>query len=49
MAFKIAGSMPIKDGCKKVNPFIFEPMMKVEIEIPDEFTGTIICDISRRG
>ncbi len=48
MAFKIAGSMAIKDGCKKARPCIFEPMMKVEIEIPDEFTGTIIGDISRR-
>ena len=48
MAFKIAGSMCIKDGCKKAQPCILEPMMKVEIEIPDEFTGTIIGDISRR-
>ena len=48
MAFKIAGSMAIKEGCKKANPCILEPLMKVEIEIPDEFTGTIIGDISRR-
>ena len=48
MAFKIAGSMAIKEGCKKAQPCILEPMMKVEIEIPDEFTGTIIGDISRR-
>ena len=48
MAFKIAGSMAIKEGCKKSQPCILEPMMKVEIEIPDEFTGTIIGDISRR-
>ena len=48
MAFKIAGSMAIKDGCKKAQPCILEPMMKVEIEIPEEFTGTIIGDISRR-
>ena len=48
MAFKIAGSMAIKDGCKKAKPCILEPMMKVEIEIPDEFTGTIIGDISKR-
>ncbi len=48
MAFKIAGSMAIKDGCRKAQPCILEPMMKVEIEIPDEFTGTIIGDISRR-
>ena len=48
MAFKIAGSMAIKEGCRKASPCILEPMMKVEIEIPDEFTGTIIGDISRR-
>jgi len=48
MAFKIAGSMAIKDGCKKARPCILEPMMKVEIEIPDEYTGAIIGDISRR-
>ena len=40
--------MAIKDGTKKAQPCILEPMMKVEIEIPDEFTGTIIGDISRR-
>ena len=48
MAFKIAGSMAIKEGTKKAKPCILEPMMKVEIEIPEEFTGTIIGDISRR-
>ena len=48
MAFKIAGSMAIKEGTRKAKPCILEPMMKVEIEIPDEFTGTIIGDISRR-
>lgn len=48
MAFKIAGSMAIKEGCRKAQPCILEPMMKVEVEIPDEFTGTIIGDISRR-
>lgn len=48
MAFKVAGSMAIKEGCRKATPCILEPMMKVEIEIPDEFTGTIIGDISRR-
>ena len=48
MAFKIAGSMAIKEGCRKAQPCILEPMMKVEIEIPEEFTGTIIGDLSRR-
>ena len=50
MAFKIAGSMAIKEGCKKAKPCILEPMMKVEIEIPEENTGDIVGDIaSRRG
>ncbi len=50
MAFKIAGSMAIKDGTKKARPCILEPMMKVEIEVPEENTGDIIGDISsRRG
>ena len=50
MAFKIAGSMAIKEGCKKARPCILEPMMKVEIEVPEENTGDIIGDISsRRG
>lgn len=50
MAFKIAGSMAIKDGARKSKPCILEPMMKVEIEVPEENTGDIIGDISsRRG
>ena len=50
MAFKIAGSMAIKEGTKKAKPCILEPMMKVEIEIPEENTGDIVGDIaSRRG
>ena len=50
MAFKIAGSMAIKEGCKKAKPCILEPMMKVEIEVPEENTGDIVGDIaSRRG
>ena len=50
MAFKIAGSRAIKEGCRKANPCILEPMMKVEIEVPEENTGDIIGDISsRRG
>ena len=50
MAFKIAGSMAMKDGIKKAKPCILEPMMKVEIEVPEENTGDIIGDISsRRG
>ena len=50
MAFKIAGSMAMKEGTKKAKPCILEPMMKVEIEVPEENTGDIIGDISsRRG
>ena len=50
MAFKIAGSMAIKEGTRKAKPCILEPMMKVEIEIPEENTGDIVGDIaSRRG
>lgn len=50
MAFKIAGSMAMKDGARKSKPCILEPMMKVEIEVPEENTGDIIGDISsRRG
>jgi len=50
MAFKIAGSMAAKEGCRKAKACILEPMMKVEIEIPEENTGDIIGDISsRRG
>ena len=50
MAFKIAGSMAIKEGTRKAKPCILEPMMKVEIEVPEENTGDIVGDIaSRRG
>lgn len=50
MAFKIAGSMAMKEGARKSKPCILEPMMKVEIEVPEENTGDIIGDISsRRG
>lgn len=50
MAFKIAGSMAIKEGVKKSRPCILEPMMKVEVEVPEENTGDVIGDISsRRG
>ncbi len=50
MAFKIAGSMAFKDGIKKCNPVLLEPMMKVEVEVPEDFLGSIIGDLSsRRG
>jgi elongation factor G len=50
MAFKIAGSMAFQDACKKANPVILEPVMKVEAVVPDDFLGDVIGDISsRRG
>ena len=50
MAFKIAGSMALKDGCKKASPCILEPIFKVEVTTPEEYMGDIIGDLnSRRG
>ena len=50
MAFKIAGSMAFKEGCKKGKSVILEPIMKVEVTVPEEYMGDVIGDInSRRG
>jgi elongation factor G len=50
MAFKIAGSMAIRDGVKKADPVLLEPMMKVEVEVPENFLGDAMGDLnSRRG
>lgn len=50
MAFKIAGSMAIKEAVMKASPVLLEPMMKVEVEVPEDFLGTVIGDlIARRG
>ncbi|WP_391118468.1 elongation factor G [Psychrobacillus sp. L3] len=50
MAFKIAASMALKNAVSKVNPVILEPLMKVEVVIPEEYLGDIMGDItSRRG
>ena len=50
MAFKIAGSMAFKDGCKKGKSVILEPIMRIEITVPEEYMGDVIGDInSRRG
>lgn len=50
MAFKIAGSMAIKDAVMKAQPVLLEPMMKVEVEVPENFLGDVMGDLnSRRG
>lgn len=50
MAFKIAGSMCLKEGVQKARPILLEPVMKIEVVVPDEFTGDIIGNLSaRRG
>ena len=50
MAFKIAGSMAIKNAVLKASPVLLEPMMKVEVEVPEDFLGDVMGDLnSRRG
>ncbi len=50
MAFKIAGSMAIKEACKKADPVLLEPIMKVSVNVPEEYLGDIIGTLSsRRG
>ena len=50
MAFKIAGSMAFKEACRKAQPILLEPMMKVSVIAPDEYLGNVIGDLnSRRG
>jgi len=50
MAFKIAGSMAFKDGCHRASPVLLEPIMKVEVVVPEEFMGPVVGDLnSRRG
>jgi len=50
MAFKIAGSMGFKNGVQKAKPVLLEPMMKVEVETPEDYMGDVIGDLnSRRG
>ncbi|MCL1881875.1 MAG: elongation factor G [Oscillospiraceae bacterium] len=50
MAFKIAGSMAFKEACKKANPILMEPIMKVVVTTPEEYMGDVIGDLnSRRG
>lgn len=50
MAFKIAGSMAIREAVMKASPVLLEPMMKVEVEVPEDFLGDVMGDLnSRRG
>ena len=50
MAFKIAASMALKEGVRRGNPVILEPIMRVEVVVPEEFTGDVIGDLNaRRG
>lgn len=48
MAFKLAASMGFKEGAKKAKPVILEPIMKVEVETPEDFMGDVIGDLNRR-
>src|SRR6202522_3885660 len=50
MAFKIAGSMAFKEACKRANPKLLEPIMRVEVVVPEDYMGPVISDLnSRRG
>lgn len=50
MAFKIAGSMAVREGVRQANPYLLEPVMKVEVVTPEDFMGDVIGDLnSRRG
>ena len=48
MAFKLAGSMGFRDGCREADPFILEPTMKVEVEVPEDYMGDVIGDVAKR-
>jgi elongation factor G len=48
MAFKIAGSMALKEGVRKAKPVLLEPIMKVEVVTPEDYSGDVIGDLNRR-
>jgi len=48
MAFKVAGSMAVQEAAKKANPVLLEPLMSVEVVVPEDFMGDVIGDLSRR-
>lgn len=48
MAFKIAGSMAFKDAAREASPVLLEPIMKVEVEVPENYMGDVIGDLNRR-
>ena len=48
MAFKLAASMGMKEGCRAAKPVILEPQMKVEVEVPEDYMGDVIGDLNRR-
>src|SRR5205085_10775037 len=48
MAFKIAGSMGFKEGFRKAKPVLLEPIMKVEVVTPEDYSGDVIGDLNRR-
>ena len=48
MAFKIAGSMCFKEGCRNASPALLEPIMNVEVETPEDYMGDVVGDLNRR-
>ncbi len=48
MAFKIAGSMALKEGAQKASPVLLEPIMKVEVVTPEDYMGDVVGDLNRR-
>ena len=48
IAFRVAASMAFKDGCQKADPVVLEPIMAVEVETPEDYTGDVMGDLNRR-